>query len=328
MVASRKSDGSKGRHNSLTLVACGLLSFGPVLPACLLNFPENDGMEALALLPAAAGASSDSSVAVVDVTPPVFAGAASVTALSTSRIQVNWNQATDDVSSATNIQYRVCASTSSTGCITSFSSSYTTTGSLTLNATGLTGDTVYYFVVRATDEAGNSDSNTLQFSTSTSYIKIWAGPARNGSFTRTDVDADCTGTIPSVCDSAAALLSFSAADEVQDTPTNFGVPTGVRIANPGDTNTLGANWAAILGGGISQPLENNGVMNNNEKYWTGSTGTGALTTNCNGWTDNSGGQNGVVGAAERNNARWISDTTGGGVPLACNGNRRFLCICW
>ncbi|MBI2061692.1 MAG: hypothetical protein HYT87_18280 [Nitrospirae bacterium] len=109
-----------------------------------------------------------------DATPPSFAGAATAVPISTNRIDLAWTAATDNVSSGGAIVYDICQSTASGSCAAGFTATATTTaGTISMSMTGLTQATRYYFVVRAKDEAGNSDSNATEMSAIT-----W-GPVMN-----------------------------------------------------------------------------------------------------------------------------------------------------
>ncbi len=91
----------------------------------------------------------------------------SATADSETRVSLAWTAATDDVSPAERIAYRVYAGTSAG--TEDFTKPLTTTPSGATGAviSGLTPGTDYFFVVRAVDEAGNEDSNSAEKSAST-----------------------------------------------------------------------------------------------------------------------------------------------------------------
>ncbi len=102
-----------------------------------------------------------------DTTPPTFAGIDTATDDSETRISLTWKPASDDVSSAERIAYRVYAGSSSGA--EDFTKPVVTTPSGATSAliSGLAPASDYYFVVRAVDEAGNEDSNTTEKSAST-----------------------------------------------------------------------------------------------------------------------------------------------------------------
>ncbi len=109
---------------------------------------------------------------VPDVTLPTFGGLVSATATSASQIQLQWNPAADNVTPASNITYLIYMATSSGG--QNFASpSYSVIGAASANISGLTSCTTYYFVVRARDAAGNTETNTVERSAKTQCI-VWA----------------------------------------------------------------------------------------------------------------------------------------------------------
>jgi len=95
-----------------------------------------------------------------DSTAPTFAGLTSAYATGSS-IQLSWNPAQDDFTATNSIIYRIHRATSSGG--QAFASILdAVTGSTSyLDSTILAG-TRYYYVVRARDAAGNTDSNTTE----------------------------------------------------------------------------------------------------------------------------------------------------------------------
>jgi hypothetical protein len=105
-----------------------------------------------------------------DHTPPTFAGLKSATTCipgpigggRTTSYNLSWASATDNVSPSRRIVYDVYQANKSGG--EDFSTpTYTTPAGATSFTTGeLPTDQLFYFVVRARDQAGNSDSNTVE----------------------------------------------------------------------------------------------------------------------------------------------------------------------
>ena len=105
-----------------------------------------------------------------DHTPPVFEGLRSATtcipgpigAGSRSRYYLTWNAATDNVTPSSKIVYKVYQATKASG--ENFSKPrYTTAPGVTSFETArLSTGKNFYFVVRARDQAGNEDSNTVE----------------------------------------------------------------------------------------------------------------------------------------------------------------------
>jgi len=104
--------------------------------------------------------------AVPDTTPPVFEGLVSAGAASSTSIDLTWNAASDNISPASNIAYQIYVATTSGG--QNFESpAATVTGATATTISGLSPNTIYYFVARAKDEAGNTEANTIQKSAKT-----------------------------------------------------------------------------------------------------------------------------------------------------------------
>ena len=105
-----------------------------------------------------------------DQTPPTFAGLVSATTCipgpigggQTTSYTLRWNTATDNMTPTRRIVYDVYQATEPGG--ETFSTpTYTTAPGATSFATPpLPADKLFYFVVRARDKAGNSDSNTVE----------------------------------------------------------------------------------------------------------------------------------------------------------------------
>ena len=102
-----------------------------------------------------------------DVTPPIFGGATSATALDASRIQVGWSAAIDNRDPAGSIIYNIYMATSSGTQNFATPDVTTTAGALSEIVTGLAASTTYYFVVRAEDTTGNEDTNIVEVSATT-----------------------------------------------------------------------------------------------------------------------------------------------------------------
>ncbi|MBI2061973.1 MAG: hypothetical protein HYT87_19710 [Nitrospirae bacterium] len=96
-----------------------------------------------------------------DSTAPTFGGAVKAEAGGLP-ITISWSAGSDTVTTAPNLVYKICQTTTAGGC-SAFATTYTTSAGATSYATApLTKNTTYYFVVRAQDEAGNTESNTVE----------------------------------------------------------------------------------------------------------------------------------------------------------------------
>jgi len=110
-----------------------------------------------------------SAEAETDRTASTFAGITGINFGQSSpqigKMVLNWSVASDNVTAPGNIVYKIYQSTASGG--QNFTTAtYSVTGGLskTLTASDIAMNTTYYYVIRAVDEAGNEDSNTLEIS--------------------------------------------------------------------------------------------------------------------------------------------------------------------
>jgi len=106
----------------------------------------------------------------VDATKPTFAGATGAVTKSPGSVAVSWAAASDDVSQAAAISYMVYASSKSGGEDFQSPDAVTVAGATSATLTDLGGDTLYYFVVRAKDQAGNVDANTIEITATTTHV--------------------------------------------------------------------------------------------------------------------------------------------------------------
>src|SRR5213082_2756891 len=105
-----------------------------------------------------------------DQIPPTFAGLKSATTCipgpigegRTSSYHLSWEAATDNVTPSSKIVYNVYQATTAGG--EDFSQpTYTTAAGVTsFDTPQLSSEKYFYFVVRARDNAGNEDSNTIE----------------------------------------------------------------------------------------------------------------------------------------------------------------------
>lgn len=103
-----------------------------------------------------------------DGTPPVFAGVTGIKNVTGSSVELEWAAATDDKSPASAIVYDVYQATSPGGQnYANAPAASSAAGATSVVVTGLSPRTHYYFVVRARDQAGNRDSNTVDVDATT-----------------------------------------------------------------------------------------------------------------------------------------------------------------
>lgn len=134
-------------RSTVSLVALSMSLF----LACKGDDPGNE--------PSDTGGDSDGAT---DVNVPSFAGIKTATATSETEMALTWDPASDDLTGAARIAYRVYVATSDGG--QNFKTSWATTPAGAVNTTisGLLPGTRYWVVVRAVDESGNEDANTVQ----------------------------------------------------------------------------------------------------------------------------------------------------------------------
>ena len=106
-----------------------------------------------------------------DDIPPSFAGLKSATTCipgpiggggRTAAYNLSWDAATDNVSPSKRIVYDVYQAETPGGQDFSTPSYTTSAGATSFTTPPLPADKYFYFVVRARDQAGNSDSNTVE----------------------------------------------------------------------------------------------------------------------------------------------------------------------
>jgi hypothetical protein len=105
-----------------------------------------------------------------DRTPPAFAGLNSATTCvpgpigggTTTSYHLSWDPAKDNQTSTSEIVYDVYQATTAGGEDFSTPTYTTAPGATSFDTPELTTDEVFYFVVRARDQAGNRDSNTVE----------------------------------------------------------------------------------------------------------------------------------------------------------------------
>lgn len=153
-----------------------------------------------------------------DTTPPVFAGitsattptAGTATPAGSVSTRLGWTAASDPDNSTSSIVYLVYRSTSaitSTN-ITSITPFTTAAGATAYTDTGLTQGTTYYYVVRAKDPAGNTDTNTVQLSTATladTTPPTFAGATGTSSIGQTSATVNWTAATDNVSQSSAII---------------------------------------------------------------------------------------------------------------------------
>ena len=137
---------------------------------CRRASPVAVGSLALLLLGALLASASASAVGKPDTAPPTFAGLHTATTCipgpigggRTSSYHLVWDAATDNKTPARQIVYDVYQATTAGGEDFSAPTYTTAAGATALDTPPLPTGETFYFVVRARDKAGNSDSNKAE----------------------------------------------------------------------------------------------------------------------------------------------------------------------
>jgi len=198
-------------------------------------------------------ATTDGSFVTIDTAAPSAPTGLGALAVSSSRIDLSWTDAIDNISAPANLVYQVCQSTVSGGCSdASFSVLATTAaGALSYPAGGLTTFTQYFFKVRAIDELGNIGLASTEFSGTT--LGIAPTVSYTGSPFSFHVNwaivpqrPTLTGNPPTTCSSSPPLPTGLSIDAT--TCAISGTPTGTQVATDHvitATNAFGSSQTTI-----------------------------------------------------------------------------------
>lgn len=214
---------------------------------------------------------------VMDMTPaadkkaPSFAGLASALPASTTAIDLSWATAQDDRSAPAQIRYEIYVASSSLRQNFSTPSYMANTGATTYQVTGLNVATKYFFIVRARDEAGNSDSNLTERSATTLQVPDTTAPTFAGAMTATANGNTVTLNWTQATDDLAAQSQIRYAAFVRKMTGSF------DFNNPTAFSPQGASGMTITGLDAqtayafvvrAQDPANNREMNTTEKTAT------------------------------------------------------------
>ncbi len=105
---------------------------------------------------------SAKTAASADIKPPVFAGLVSATGTSATTIDLSWASATDDFSTKDGIFYDIYVANAPGAYDFTAPTTSTLGGATSFQVKGLLPKQTQYYVVRARDEAGNRDANSVE----------------------------------------------------------------------------------------------------------------------------------------------------------------------
>ncbi|MDY6877927.1 MAG: hypothetical protein SWK90_17230 [Chloroflexota bacterium] len=267
-----------------------------------------------------------------DIMPPVPGDGGTLTTsdVNATSITVNWTAAADNRSQQSALQYVACYTLTAATDVDSVSECENNkvgeyvAGITSQQFDSLTTGTTYYFNVVVKDEAGNKTlySGVSQATTTSPIILYAAGTPYNGNLGgRSGADSKCAAGLPGGYTNYRAFLSISLADEIQDMPSLYGVPTDIIIESTNGTQ-IADNWADLLDGTIDTQLNTALVVQST--WWSGSNADGSAVTsdNCLGFS-NASGPNGWVGWQDSTTATWIH-----GSNYSCSGSYQVLCIAY
>ncbi len=286
-------------------------------------------------------------VLVKDTTSPVVADPVLVaSSITTTGLTLTWTAASDVVTEAAELTYQVYYASSDLTTVAEWQDTTqatqvgTATAALTtVNLTGLTPATTYYFMVIVSDEAGNSSLyNSLSESTIASYIYMYTyGPTNGALGGRSGADALCAGsTKPSACTTASnvhAFLTVSASDYLSvdhfATTASTQPPSNATIVNGTNSDQIASSWSDLLTNGGCQ--SSNSTCSDSHMQTVIGSGpfpwVGSETENCEGWQTPFGYP---IPVGTQGN--FFNATTGAqmftNISNQCDFSADLICVCW
>jgi len=284
-----------------------------------------------------------------------------ITNVTTTSLTLSWSAATDTATAQSALTYQVYRSTASNvvdnlGDITTalnnsgniIAVGSNTAGSTSINVTGLSSNTPYYFNVVVTNAGSYQAAYTQKNQTTTTgpIYMFSAGINHDGNLGgRSGADAFCSTKKISAysslsCTTIHALLSVNQIDYIANFPTQYGTNNGnfphaspVIGAGPGGY-TMATNWTTFLSQG---PCYNGALCNGATtsfsslvggqpglNFWTGSGSQGVLDNSggtCSEWTSTSG-------AESNGDYRYYAFFSGSWHDNGCGLSYDLLCVCW
>jgi len=171
-----------------------------------------------------------------DTKAPTFAGLGSALAASTTAIDLSWSAAQDDRTAPAQISYQVYMASSSLRQNFSTPSFQVAAGTTSYQVTGLDVATKYFFVVRARDEAGNTDTNLVERNATTLQIPDTTAPTFGGLMTTAVNGNTVTLSWNQATDDMAAQSQIRYAIFVRKMTGSFDFNTPTAFSAPGVSN--------------------------------------------------------------------------------------------
>lgn len=172
------------------------------------------------------GTATPADMTVVDKIAPTFSGLTTATAAPSS-ISLTWSAASDNVSPAADLKYLVYQSTTAGGQNFAAPSYVSLPGATGYVVGKLNTSTKYYFVVRAQDQAGNTDSNRTEQSATTPAQADNMAPTFAGLSTATAAGNSITLSWSAATDtvSSAAQIVYHIYQATTAGGENYATPT-------------------------------------------------------------------------------------------------------
>ena len=178
--------------------------------------------------------------------------------------------------------------------------------------------------------SGCKDEGEINIVGGNARIVMYSTDATNDGFlsNRTTADGYCMASSqqPLGFSNVRSLISFDPTDDIQDMPSNYGIPTDVHVASTNGL-ILFDDWIDMTdNSGNDVSLSSAGVLPPGTKWWSGSEGWGNRAPfHCLAWTSGSGSEFGAVGSSDSTgNNDWINDLTN----PTCDNGFYLLCVAY
>ena len=188
-----------------------------------------------------------------DLISPVFSGLSDISSVTDTSLRLSWSAGDDNLTPQSKIQYLIYVSDTTGGENFASPSFSTGAGDTSFSVTGLNPDTAYYFVVRAKDENGNIETNSIETPATTLSPPDTTPPVFDG-----------VVSVTAVSSTELSLSWYPAADNVtvsenivyniylSETAGGEGFASPDFTTNPGETSfritglTMGATYYVIV----------------------------------------------------------------------------------